>query len=162
MQCTKEQLVNLASAEMAIAGFVFDIEAEETQFILMRLDMMMATWGAKGIQVGYSFPDVLGNSDGSDECNIPDSALETIVANLAKRCAPSFGKVLAAQTLAVAEDGYATLLWNAAKPPQQQLPNTLARGAGNKPWRMTSGPFMPTPDKSPLTNADNGGLSILE
>lgn len=162
MAWTKGQLVELAAAEMAIAGFVFDIEAEESQFILSRLDLMMATWSAKGIQVGYAFPSSGGGSDGNDASGLPDMAVETVATNLAKRCAPSFGKVLSPQTLSVAEEGYATLLWNAVAPQQQQYPNTLPRGAGSKPWRMTSGAFMPTPDPSPLTNSPDGGLSILE
>jgi hypothetical protein len=93
---------------------------------------------------------------------LEDGAVETVFLNLAKRMAPGFGKQLSPQTLQAAREGYDTLLWAAAQPPQQQLPNTVPRGAGAKPWRTANRPFLPRPDTGPLQVGDGGNLTILQ
>jgi hypothetical protein len=160
MAYTKRQIVEQAFEELALAGYVFDLSPEELQAGLRRLDTMMATWEGKGVRVGYPIPGSPDESDLDQSSGLPDGAVEAVYLNLAVRLAASFGKVLSPETKRVAREAYDTLLWPAAQPIEQQLPNTLPRGTGNKPWRTNNAPFFPRPDNSPLGITQGGDLSI--
>lgn len=162
MEWTKGQLVDRAFGQLALAGFVFDLTPDERSSALGSLEAMLATWEGKGIALGYSFSDSPNASDFNASSGLPPRAVETVYCSLAIRIADMFGKQVQLQTRLIAREGYDTLLWKAAQPIEQQFPNRLPRGAGNKPWRRTDRPFMPDPDTSPLANADNGGLDIQE
>lgn len=157
---TKRELLLEAFAEIGLASYDFDLQPDEVQTALRRLDTMMATWEAKGVRVGYSFPATPGDSDPDDISGLPDMAVETVYLNLAVRLGPGFGKVISPDTKAAARSGYDALLTAAAFPIEQQFPNTMPRGAGNKPWRYQR-PFMPNPDLDPLRIAQGGDLNIL-
>lgn len=158
---TKRQLVSKAHGEIALAGYEFDITAEEQNDALERLDAMLGTWEGKQIRLGYRFPATPEDSDLDDVSGLPDMANEAVYLNLAIRLAPSFGKQLSNSTLAAAKDAYDTLLVTAAFPTQQQMPNTMPRGAGNKPWRTANTPFFPRPDTNPLQVTEGGDLRVL-
>lgn len=158
---TKRQIAEEAYGELALAGYTFDLTPEEMNTALRRLDTMMATWEGKGIRIGYAFPSGPNTADLDTPSGIPDSAVEAAYLNLAIRLAPGNGKQLQPATLANARAGYDTLLWAAAHPQQQQLPNTMPRGAGNKPWRTQVQPFFPHPDTNPLQVGQGGDLTIL-
>lgn len=163
MGWTKDQLIAEAYAELGLASYEFDITPEEKQTALRRLDTMMATWEAKGIRVGYLIPASPDASSLDTDSGLPDAAVETVYLNLALRLAPGKGKQVSVQSARSARDGYDALLFNAARPLQQQLPATMPRGAGNKPWRSGGGqPFMPTPSTDPLQVEPGGDLDILE
>lgn len=157
---TKGQIVGQAFEELALAGHEFDLTPEELQGTLRVLDTMMATWEAKGVRVGYLMPSSPDGSDMADPSGLPDSAVEAAYLSLAIRRAATFGKVLSSDTRRAARDAYDTLLWAAAQPIEQQLPNTLPRGAGNKPWRTVNQPFFGRPDDSPLGISQGGDLDI--
>lgn len=157
MSWTKRELVEAAFAEIGMAVTTFNVGPDQLQRALGRLDAMMATWDGKGIRLGYAMSASSDGGNLDDESGIPDTAYETVIATLAIRIAPGRGKTVSQNTLNTARDGYEGLLARAAYPPQQQLPSTLPRGAGNKPWR-TNTPFMPTPT-DPLV-AEQGGDQI--
>jgi hypothetical protein len=160
MAWTKAQIISDAFGELALAGHVFDIEPEEQQQAARRLEMMLATWEARGVTLGYSFA---GNPTGIDvdgDSGLPDAAVETVVINLAKRISGGFGKALTQQQLQDARDSYAVLLRAAAFPREMQIPATMPRGAGVKPWRSAR-PFVTKPDTSPLSVNDGGDMDIL-
>jgi hypothetical protein len=160
MSWTKADLVNSAYGELSLADAAgIDVTPEERTRAVKRLNAMMGTWAAKGVRIGFNFPGGL-----NDDSGISDMNAETVFLNLAKRLAPALGKALSPETLKNARDGYDTLLWAAAMPPEQQLPHTQPRGAGNKPWRITNArTFMPHPDTSPLQyDDDSGDLDILQ
>lgn len=162
MAWTKGAIVDEALAELALASEVWDIQPEERQRALRRLDAMLATWEAKGIKLGYAMPADADSSNLTDSSGLPDGAVETVLLNLARRLAPSYGKTLSPASIQSAREGYDTLLWRAAQPQEQQFPNTLPIGAGNKPWRRTNRQFMPRPDTSPLDQSIGGDLAIKE
>jgi hypothetical protein len=155
---TKKQLIEEAYGELALAGYVFDLEPEEMQTALRRLDTMIATWTAKGINLGYPLPSSPDASNLDDDSNLPDLAIEPVYMNLAVRLAAGGGKQLHPSTLTGAKTGYDMLLGRAAMPIEQQLPNTLPRGAGNKPWRGVGSPFMPEPT-DPLADDGDGAIT---
>lgn len=149
---TKQQLIELALGEIGL-GTAFNVGPDELEDALKRLDSMMATWNGKGIRLGYALPSTPDASELDQDSGLADTAHEAVFMNLAVRLAGGFGKTLSQDTRNTARDAYEGLLAVAAYPPQQQLPNTLPRGAGNKPWRGQS-PYMPTPT-DPLLAGDD-------
>jgi hypothetical protein len=153
MSYTKRQFVEEAFAELGMANYTFDLQPQQLDYALRRLDAMMATWNAKGIRLGYPLPSSPQDSDLDTETQVPDSANEAIVANLAIRIAPQYGKSVAIDTRTTAKLGYDTLLARATFPLEQQFPRTLPLGAGQKPWRYDT-PFMPGPVDPVLAGPD--------
>ena len=80
--------------------------------------------------------------------------------SLAVRLAPGLGKQVSAETKRSAAEGFDMLMAAAAMPRQQQLPNTLPRGAGNRTVYSYPGPFFPGPCRDPLAVAQGGDLDI--
>ena len=153
MSYTKRQFVEEAFAELGMANYTFDLQPQQLDTALRRLDAMMATWNAKGIRLGYPLPSSPQDSDLDTETQVPDSANEAIVANLAIRIAPQYGKPVQIDTRTTAKLGYDTLLARATFPLEQQFPRTLPLGAGQKPWRYDT-PFMPGPVDPVLAGPD--------
>lgn len=155
---TKDQLIEQAYAELALAGFTFDLSPELKELALQRMDSMMAEWSSVGINIGYLLPTNPDDSNIDDPAGIPDSANRAVFTNLAIELSPGRGKTLTAETKLTAKRGYDALLGAAVRAVARQtpMPNTMPRGAGNKPWRGR-GPFFPTPaetldaDDTPLT-----------
>lgn len=159
MSYSKRQFVTAALEEMGLAAYVFDMQPEQLQSALRRLDAMMANWNGKGIRVSYPLPTSPQDSDLDEETDVPDSANQAIITNLAVTLAPSYGKMVMPETKAIAKDSYNTLLQRAAMPPQMQLPKTMPAGAGNKPWRVQGDPFI-RPPSVPVDAGPDGQLDF--
>lgn len=145
MGYSKRQFVTAAFEEIGLASYVFDLQPQQIEGALRRLDAMMAEWNGKGIRLGYPLPSSPQFSDVNAESEVPDSANEAIITNLAIRIAPGYGRTPMAETKLTAKNSYNTLLSRATVPMEMQFPGTLPSGAGNKPWRMYDNPFMNTP-----------------
>lgn len=154
MGWTKEQFVRQAYAELALADYDFDLQPEEVQDGLRRLDSMMATWNGKGIRLAYPVSPNPDDIDGDQDSNVPDAAREAVYSNLAIRLAPGKGKQLSQDTRNTAKEGYDMLISRAAMPNQIQFPQTMPRGSGNKPWRNINDQFMPRPCDGILAGDD--------
>ncbi|WP_323141287.1 packaged DNA stabilization gp4 family protein [Massilia phyllosphaerae] len=141
---TKQQLVEKAFLVIGLASYTYDIPPELMEAALQDLDTMMASWASKGINLGYLLPAIPDDSNLDDASGIPDDAVEPVYMNLAVKLAPGRGKTLAAETKLSAKQGFDRLLGVAARAAARQvpMPNTMPRGAGNKPWRGCS-PFFP-------------------
>ena len=159
MGYSKRQFVTAAFEEMGMAAYVFDLQPEDLQSALRRLDAMAAEWNGKGIRLGYPLPGSPQDADLDEPSQVPDSANEAIITNLAIRLAPSYGKQLSPLTLATAKAGYNTLLSRAAMPDEQQLPGTMPAGAGQKPWRWGYGPFV-LPPVDPVRAGGDGDITL--
>jgi hypothetical protein len=144
MGYSKRQFISAAFEEIGMAEYVFDLQPEQLQSALNRLDAMLAEWNAKGLRLGYSLPSSPQDSDLDEPTFAPDSAWEAIITNLAIRIAPGYGKAVSPDTKVTAKAAYNTLLQRAAFPLEQQLPETMPTGQGNKPWRWDN-PFVPRP-----------------
>ena len=158
MSYTKRQFVEAAFEECGMAAYVFDLTPQMLQSACQRLDTMMATWNAKGIRLAYPLPSSPQDTDLDTPTDVPDSANEAIITNLALRLAPSFGKTPSPLTMATAKAGYDTLMARAGMPFEMQFPRTLPAGAGNKPWRYDD-PFMPAP-VDPVLTGPEGALQL--
>lgn len=145
MGYTKRQYIEAALTEIGLADYVFNSTPQDLQTALRRLDGMMASWGERGIRLGYPLPLSPQQSDLDEQTGVPDRANEAVVTNLACRLAPSYGKQVLPATMATAREAYNTLLVRAAMPQEQQLPGTMPAGAGNKPWTRQGDPFLPPP-----------------
>jgi hypothetical protein len=159
MGWTKRQFVEQAFDEIGLAGYVFDLQPQQIQSALRRLDTMMATWNAQGIRLAYPLPSSPQDSDLDQETDVPDSAYEAIYTNLAIRIAPSFGKQVALEVKTSAKLAYNVLLQRATAPIEMQLPRTMPAGAGNKPWRIDD-PFV-APPQDPVQTGPEGFLEPL-
>ena len=158
MGYSKRQFVDAAFDELALASYEFDLQSDDLQAAMRRLDAMMAEWNGKGIRLGYPVPGSPENSALTEETQVPDYANEAIITNLAIRMAPSRGKTVSPETKAVAKQGYNTLLSRAALPPEMQFTRNMPAGAGLKTWRNDGDPFI-TPE---IREIQVGGDSFLE
>jgi hypothetical protein len=159
MAWTKRKLIEQSFEELALASYVFDITDEELQSALNRLESLMATWLGMGLALPYMFSDD-GNLDASS--GLPLLANEAVYLTLAQRIAASKGKSCPPSLSAAARAAYGALLsWSARQAVrEQQQPNGMPRGAGQKSWRSTQRPYFNQPDASPVQLADDGGLSF--
>lgn len=158
MGWTKRQFVAQAFEEIGYALYSYDLEPEQLESAMRRMDSMMATWNGKGIRLGYPIPTSPENGDLDQETGVPDSANEAIYTNLALRIAPTVGKIVSPETKASANTAYKLLLSRAAMPNEQQLPSTMPAGAGNKPWRNDN-PFLDEP-QDPLLAGGDGPIDL--
>ena len=159
MGWTKRQFIEHAFEEIGLASYVFDLNPEQLQSALRRLDTMLAAWNALGIRLGFPLPSSPQDSDIDEQTNVPDRSNEAIYTNLAVKIAPSYGKQVMPDTKATAKESYNTLLSIAAMPPEQQLPSTMPAGAGNKPWRVYDNPFIRQP-VDPVDAGPDGPLQF--
>jgi hypothetical protein len=151
---TKRQYVTAALEEVGLASYVFDLQPDQIESAVHRLDSMMAEWNARGIRIGYPLPPDPESTDIDADAGTPDSAHEAILTNLAIRLAPSYGKQVAAETKATARHALNTLMARAAFPPEMQLPSSLPSGAGNKGRTYTQEP------EDPLAVGPDGELTL--
>jgi hypothetical protein len=154
MGYSKRQFVAAAFEEIGLAAYAFDLQPQQFESALRRLDAMMASWNALGIRLGYPLPSSPQFSDLDAQSEVPDSANEAIITNLAVKIAPGYGKQVMPDTKSTAKETYNTLLSRAAVPMEQQLPSTMPAGAGNKPWRVYDNPFIRPPVDPVLAGQD--------
>ena len=154
MGYSKRQFISAAFDEIGLASYAFDLQPEQFEAALKRLDAMMADWNGKGIRLGYPLPISPQYSDLDAQSEVPDSAFESIICNLAIRIAPSYGKQVMPQTQIAAKSAYQTLLSRATMPLEMQLPGSMPSGAGNKPWRVYDEPFLRRPIDPVLAGQD--------
>lgn len=159
MGWTKRDIINQAFEEIGLAGYVFDLQAQQIESAVRRLDAMMATWNGKGLRLGYPVPNSPGSGDPDEETNVSDMAVEAMILNLAIRIAPIYGKTVSPDTKASAKGAYNQLMAQAAKPIEMQKDAySIPAGAGNKGWRDARDPFL----LEPVDQLDAGPDSLLE
>jgi|SRR6187551_1582762 len=156
MSWTKRELVLQAFEEIGYASYVYDLQPEQLQAALRRLDGMMAEWNAIGIRIGYPLPSSPSSSDLDDTTAVPDAANSAIYTNLAMRIAPSVGKQVQQETKQAADTGYKALVNKLSHPIEMQLSGTLPNGAGNKSRRQVY--IVPPSEK--LTTGDDSEITF--
>lgn len=158
MAWTKRQIVEHALDEIGIASYNFDYQPEELQTAMQRLDLMMATWNAKGIRVSYNMPSSAISGLLDDDSGLPDSAIEAVVLNLACRIAPSYGKQISQDTRKDAKSAYNAMIGKNISIPQVQLPGDIPAGAGNNHGYGIYNRYL----RQPVDNLQAGSDSDLE
>lgn len=155
---TKGDFVRMAFEEIGLGGYEFDMQPEQLNSALKRLDALCSTWNGKGIRLGYPMPCCPEGSQMQDATGVPDSANEALYTNLAIRLAPTLGKTVSAETRMVAKAGYDVLLARATMPNQMQFPASMPSGAGNR-RRTVDRPFLRRP-VDPLTAGDDAPIEF--
>lgn len=150
MGYTKGDLVEAALTEIGIAGNEFDVVPEQMEKDMRRLDSMMAEWASRGIFLSYPTNSSPNTSEEDTDSNIPDTAVETVITNLALRLAPSYGKDVSPDTRIIAKNSLTYLLGIVNKPRERQLP-AIPKGAG---YKNTSYPFTSEPNDRDLVLVD--------
>lgn len=140
---TKREIIVDAFQEIGRAEYIYGITAEEYQGALRRLDSMMASWAAQGIDVGYLLPTDQSESSLDQASGMPDSANLTVSAGLAISIGPSYGMTVSPQTVATFNEAYNALLTQGTSIPELVKSRRLPVGAGNK-WREVYRPFTQT------------------
>jgi hypothetical protein len=162
MSWTKGELVSEAYNELGLQGYIFNVGPDERETALKRLDTMMATWNGKGIRLGYPLPSTANGSSLEQDSAIPDWSIEAVYLNLAVRLSAGFGKQIPPTTASTAKDAYNVVLQQLAMPPEQRMPSTMPKGAGNRRWAGAFGeinPFFPTP-VDPLLAGQDGEITF--
>ena len=131
MSYTKRQLILGALAEIGLSSYSFDLSADQIEQALGRLDALIASWGARGIRLGYPLPDSPEKSDAYQETGLPDWAWDAVITNLAIRLAPAYGKVVPPETKSSAREAFNSLLARFARPEEIKF-DALPAGAGHK------------------------------
>lgn len=90
-QWSKLDVINQAFSEIGKGAYEFDLQPEDMQTALRKLDAMLATWGGTlGVRIGYAGGD--GKGDLGVDTMVPDWAYEALYLNLALRLCPDYGK----------------------------------------------------------------------
>lgn len=163
MSYTKRQLVEDAYAELALAGYVFDLQPEEMQWGLRRLDAMMARLIAAGMSVPYAVSGI-NDSDLDQDSGLPLGFVEAIYLELAQSLAAGKGKNLMPSSVSrayMAMQDVRNILAMSAVREQQQV-SWMPRGAGSKSWMIRNRDFFNTPKPDVLAQDDNGDLKLGE
>lgn len=155
MGWTKRQFLEAAFTEIGLSDYVFNLQPQELESALRRLDTMVAEWGARGIRIGYPIPLSPGQSDLDEQTGVPDAANEAIITNLACRIAPSYGKQVLPGTMVNARSSWNTLYGKTTSVPQMQYPGSTPAGAGNKQWNQFYSPFVRPPVDQLLAGRDD-------
>lgn len=157
MAYTCRQFIEDAFIEAGLASYIFDLQPEQWQAAQRRLDAMMADWNGKGIRLGYPIASEPGSGDLNAVTNVPDSANEAVITNLAIRIAPMFGKQISIETKATARESYNTILARAAMPSEMQMPENMPAGAGNRSFSENN--FL-VPPFDPLLAGQDGQIEF--
>jgi hypothetical protein len=161
MGWTKRELITQAFEEIGLASYVFDLTPDQLQSAMRRLDAMIASWNANGIRIGYPLPSSPDAGNIDDDSGIPDAAVEAVYLNLALRLAPGFGKQVLPESKQHADMAYNCLANAAVLPtPERELPGTMPRGQGTKPWRNFNNPFVYQPTGNDIAAGGDGDLTF--
>jgi len=160
MSWTKREIVQNAFEEVGLASYAFDLQPEQMQAGLRRLDNMMATWNSRGLRIGYPLTDSPAGSDLDQDATVTDEAIEAIVSNLAVRLAPMMGKTVSPDTKATARSSYMALLSRRSTIPERLIDiNSVPAGQGTKYWRFNGDPFLSQEDRG-LTVGPDAALDL--
>ncbi len=129
---TKRQIVEMAYASVGLALFSVDLQPEQMEAARRVLDSQMATWGIKGIRLGWPIPSSPDGGDLDDETNLPDWALEATYLALGIRIAPMHGKTVTPDYKAAARSAYDAMLINVVRPVSRKMPGGYPLGSGQK------------------------------
>lgn len=163
MSWTKRQFVVQAFEEIGLAAYVYDLTPDQLQSAVRRMDTMIAGWNANGIRIGYPLSTSPQTTDLDADTGVPDAANEAIILGLACRLAPSYGKAVSPETKMYADLAYSQLANKSVVPTmERQMPRTMPRGAGTKPWRNFNNPFVNAPETDRVDAGADGPLNLDE
>lgn len=132
---TKSALVEGAYEYCGLNGFEYERTPEEMTSGLKRLNALMALLKTKGIDLGFDFP-TYANGLLEEPANIPDNAVEPVMALLAQRLAPGLGAELSGDAKAVLSTALQDLYANYASAPPSVQPQAILQSSGVRHGRF--------------------------
>lgn len=136
MAWTKGDIVSKALSDLALAGYAFDVQPDETQACLNTLDQIMAEKYGLGLSIGYNRPTGPNISAGTDASGLDEKYIYSVTAMLARDICSMFGRPIPPQVNRAAIHGERTMLAMGKTPPIVPRPITMPIGAGNKSVRQ--------------------------
>ena len=141
-QWSKLDVINQAFSEIGKGAFEFDLQPEDMQTALRKLDAMLATWGGTlGVRIGYAGGD--GKGDLGVDTMVPDWAYEALYLNLALRLCPDYGKTPSPLTVKDAKAALDAVRNRTVMVATRNISGYA--GAGNSWWGATA-----IPQENPL------------
>ena len=132
MSWTKRQLVMQALSELGLSGYAFNMQPQQLEDAMIKMDGMLAGWETSGIYLGYPIPANPKAGDLDQDTTMELQANEAVYLNLALAIAPSFGKQVQNETRRQAAQAYNRLLNRATLSPEKKYAKDSLAGAGNK------------------------------
>ena len=127
-QWSKLDVIQQAFSEIGKGAYDFDLQPEDLQTGLRKLDAMMATLGgALGIRIGFAGGD--GKGDLGVDTMVPDWAYEALYTNLAMRLCPDYGKTPSPVTMMHAKAAMDAVRARTVQPATRRISGYA--GAGN-------------------------------
>ena len=152
MPWSKRDIISEAFAELGKGSYSFDVQPEEYQMALRRLDTMMATWGgAANIRIGYAGGEGFG--DLGVDATIPDWAVSAMYLNLAISLAPAYGKTVSPDTKTNAKLALQGVMNNVTELAPRYLGGYAGAGYGRS---------MALPSATALLETGAGGVLDIE
>lgn len=132
---TKRMLVEQMFAECGINGWELDIDPDEKDSALTRLDALMWELIGRGIDLGYNFPTAVGQGSLNDELGCGDQAFFGLAVLGAQRLCPTMGKTQSAESkMALNAAMKAVRSAAVTMVPTMTLASGTPLGAGNQGW----------------------------
>jgi hypothetical protein len=132
---TKRDLIGQAYTECALNGWEYDIDPEELDKALTRLDMLCAELIGRGINIGYNAPASIGQGDMDDALGCPDQAFFGLAVLMAQRLCPTMGKKLSQESREALNAAMKAVRASAAVlVPSMVLARGTPLGSGNRFW----------------------------
>lgn len=154
MALTKRQIIELAMTEIGYSSYQYDIEPDQLQDALHRLDAMMGEWDALGVYVGFPIPTDQTQADLDTDTALPDHARSAVYTNLAIRLCPMFGKSPSQELKDLSRSSLRTLKKSTTPIPQRKA-ITMPRGQGQKYWRSgINAPFTAPAEETLNTSSE--------
>ena len=155
----KGQLVNVALKHLAISGSLINPSPEDEADFLTFLEMMVASWTNKGIQIGYKLSDWGIDPDASEDSGIAIDNAAAVSLNLATYGASAKGMLIAPS---LKGDAYAAYLGLFSPELLQRESNSmLPTGSGNTWEGNYYSDFQPIDESITVENDGNlGDLTI--
>lgn len=154
---TKGQLVNVALKHLAMSGSLINASTQDEYDFLVFLEMMVASWTNKGIQIGYKLSEFGIDPDATEESGIAIDDASAVALNLAVYAANSKGLMLLPNLKGEAYTAYCGLF--SAELIQRESNSMLPTGSGNTYEGNYMSDFQPIDDN--LTVGSDGTVGDL-
>lgn len=150
---TAGEIVNDALQKILVKARGIPVQPEDMDDGLRYMNRLMTSLDSAGVALGFT---LVSNPD--DIVTIPIGAMEGLVARLAIRLAPNFGRPISAELAKEATDGLQAMRDIAVQVIPTCLPSTLPVGSGNE--FHTHERFFP--EKQPAIATEQNGNILLE
>ena len=147
---TKGQLVNVALKHLAVSGSLINASTEDEYDFLVFLEMMVASWTNKGIQIGYKLSEFGIDPDATEESGIAVDDAAAISLNLATYGASSKGLLVSPNLKGEAYTAYCGLF--SAELIQRESNSMLPTGSGNTYEGSYMSDYQPVDDNMTVEN----------